>query len=140
MVCIYCAGPTQVINTRHQARQNNIWRRRQCLTCRAIFTSHELADLSTAVVVSSSGYPSKLAPFCREKLFVSLFQACGHRPQPLADAVALTQTVVAKIPISEKGVVLVDDLVHTAHKVLDRFDKVAATHYAAYHPTTGATS
>ncbi|MGH7157750.1 MAG: hypothetical protein ACREGD_01580 [Candidatus Saccharimonadales bacterium] len=133
MVCIYCSGCTEVTNSRHQKKHNNIWRRRLCQVCGATFTSREFPDLTASTIVVGED-PSTLTPFYREKLFVSILQACGHREQPIVDATALTQTIVAKIPFSSEGSVSRDALVRAASEVLARFDSAAATHYAAYHP------
>lgn len=134
MVCIYCGGPTAVINSRKQRRNNSIWRRRQCERCRAIFTSQEHADLGLALRVTRSG-SSELAPFSRERLFVHVYESCKHRPSALGDASALTQTIINRLlQTSEHGIIARDDIVRQAHSVLTNFDKAAATFYMVYHP------
>lgn len=136
MVCIYCASPTAVINSRKQKRNNSIWRRRQCERCRAIFTSQEHADLGSALRVVRSGSP-QLAPFSREMLFVHVYESCKHRQSAIGDAAALTQTIINQLlQISEHGAIARDDIVRHAHGVLANFDKAAATFYLAYHPLT----
>lgn len=134
MVCIYCSQETSVINSRPQKRANTIWRRRKCNHCQAIFTTGELVDLEKSLVVVSDG---SFKPFLRDKLFVSVYESLRHRKTALADATALTDTIISRVvPKSLSGSLDKEVLLITVVEVLDRFDKVAATHFAAYHPVT----
>lgn len=136
MVCIYCASPTQVRNSRSQKRLGRVWRRRCCTSCRAVFTTIETVDLESSWVYHCSG---TLEPFARDKLFVSLLQALGHRSDALDAASALTATVTALLrKTATHGRVERNDVVKTAHSCLERFDKAAAVHYAAYHHPSAA--
>lgn len=133
MVCIYCGAQTSVSNSRPQKRLNQIWRRRQCEKCAAIVTTHESIDYSQSLVVRSKD--SKLAPFRRDKLFLSIYQSCRHRQAPVLDASALVATAMAAITLqSEKGVIDAALIRSTTYSVLHRFDKVAAVQYRAFHP------
>ena len=131
MVCIYCGGKTTVTNSRPQKRLGQVWRRRQCVVCQAIFTTNEAIDLTTSLVVRSQGHT---APFSRDKLFISIFRAVGHRKQPINDAGALTDTVLAKCRLKAVSAALApSDIVSVAMEVLQRFDNAAAVQYIAYH-------
>lgn len=135
MVCIYCASPTQVVNSRHQRSNNQIWRRRQCTDCKAVFTTHESVVLDNAILVQYSKKHTK--PFSRDKLFMSIYECCKHRPKALEEADGLTKTTLAKLRnFYTEGVVTPDILSTIAHDVLSRFDATAASLYAAYHPHT----
>ena len=129
---MYCGGSTQVSNSRLQKRNNAVWRRRTCANCQAIFTTIENADLSAAVMVNSSG---KLTPFSRDQLLISVYESCKHRQNALVDALALTQTIVGDIikHLGVTGTIEKDAVGAITHAVLERFDPVAATVYAAYH-------
>lgn len=135
MVCIYCNGPTQVTNSRLQRRANQVWRRRVCASCDNTFTTHEKADLETSLVIQ---YSSKdIRPFTREVLFISLYESCKHRKQPVQDAIGLTQTVIDHVRADiVQGAVTRNVVVQRALDVLQRFDSTAAALYAAYHPRT----
>lgn len=138
MVCIYCQSPTTVTNSRHQRKQNNIWRRRLCVVCGGIFTTHEKPDLTGSVMVESK-MKDELLPFSRENLFVSIYEACRHRPRAVYEATELTNTIIAKVlPAAEKGIIQIGVITKTAKDILSRFDKDASTIYAAYHATSGA--
>lgn len=136
MVCIYCSSNTQVTNSRSQKKLNQVWRRRQCMQCRSIFTTHELTDLSTSLAVSYS--PTDLRPFVRELLFMSIYESCKHRPQAIYDATHISQTVIAKVfttlSQADNGVITRDTLVEICAATLEAFDSAAATMYGAYHP------
>ena len=133
MVCIYCNQSTLVANSRHQIQSNHIWRRRKCLTCNAIFTTHEQPALSQLFMVSRSR--KKSLPFSRDALFLSILESCKHRPTNLSDASYLTQVVISKLCVGKQsGLVARDEIVHAAVQALSSFDAVAATLYTAYHP------
>jgi transcriptional regulator NrdR family protein len=132
MVCIYCGSKTSITNSRPQKRLNRTWRRRQCETCQAVFTSVEAADLAAGLVVSHSHSP--VEPFSRDKLFVSLYRALGHRKTAVSDAGALSDTIVAKLLHGEaQASISPADIVQTAHQTLLHFDQAAAVQYQAYH-------
>ncbi len=131
MVCIYCSGPTQVVNSRKNVRVNATWRRRACRKCKAVFTTYEAVDYSNSFSVRHNG--ASLTPFSRDKLFVSIYESCRHRSNPLADATALTATILTKLlQQSTEGMITVDDIRHATVQTLRNFDHVAETYYTAY--------
>lgn len=132
MVCLYCGQNTQVTNSRHQKRLNQIWRRRKCISCGAIFTTTEVVDLGGALRVHKT---AGLEPFSRDTLLLSLYESLKHRKSAIQDATALTSTVISTLhPLAEDTVIDRDVITTVSTSVLERFDKVAATHYAAFHP------
>lgn len=81
----------------------------------------------------------ELAPFQRDKLFVSVYESCRHRSSATQDASALTQTIIdALMPAVKDGTIPQDRISTTTLEVLRRFDPVAATFYGAYHPARKA--
>lgn len=76
-----------------------------------------------------------LEPFSRDTLFISVYDSLKHRKTALEDASSLTDTVInlclpkIRNATLERGV-----LIQQATQTLERFDTVAATHYAAFHP------
>lgn len=132
MVCIHCQSNTRVINSRHQRRNNAVWRRRSCQNCRSIFTTSEIADYGAAWLVSS--HRSGFSPFSRDKLFLSLYRSCQHRPQAVIDASALTDTVIRRLlPVVKQGLLDRQSIRATAQVALSRFDDASSVQYAAYH-------
>ena len=133
MVCLYCSSPTQVVNSRHRVRANDIWRRRKCTACASIFTTEERPELGGSLMVRHS--VGDLEPFTRDKLFLSIYESCKHRTTALTDATALTQIVLSEaVPQAHSGVLPRNALQQVTHTVLRRMDPVAATLYVAYHP------
>lgn len=133
MVCIYCGHDTQVINSRLQKRPNQVWRRRKCLECGAIFSTHEAATYETAWRVKVAD--NTLAPFVRNKLLIALHKSLEHRPSALDDATALTDTIMGKLlKIANNGLILASDITKVSYDVLRRFDTAAAISYRAFHP------
>lgn len=132
MVCIHCGEETHVINSRPQKRLNQIWRRRQCKACQAIFTTEETVRYEAAWLVSDG--QGHLKPFSRDKLLLSLYKSCEHRKTALVDAGALTETMIKKLLGQvENSVINRTALIQTVQVMLNRFDRAASVHYAAYH-------
>lgn len=136
MVCIYCGSPTHVVNSRPQRRRNQVWRRRECRACRTIFTTEETARYDDVWRVR--GPKNNLAAFSRDKLLLSLYKSCAHRPNALEDAAGLTDTIIRKLAAgADNGVIPAVAIIHTVQVALNRFDRAASTHYAAFHPVSG---
>lgn len=133
MVCIYCAGELSVINSRPQKRRNQVWRRRRCDSCKALFTTIEIIDLSAALNIKRS--TGDMQPLLRDKLFISIYDSCRHRPYALKDANELTATVLSKLlHKTTNGSITSRTIIETTLHTLQHFDQVAAIHYAAFHP------
>lgn len=134
MVCIYCGYKTRVTNSRSSRRSSNVWRRRRCLHCKALFTSRERADLGgTHVVKHSDG---SLEAFSRDNLFISIYESCGHRKSALTDAEALTDTIISMLLSSHelnRPSLTTKTITTLCKTTLEHFDAVAATYYAAYY-------
>ena len=132
MVCIYCGAPTRVTNSRHQKQSGQVWRRRVCISCGAVFTSSETVDYPKSLVLEM---PDKsLVPFKREKLFLSIHKSCEHRKTAVDDATALTDTVLAKIMrAGTKSNIPSHYVAELVHETLKNFDNASAVQYAAYH-------
>lgn len=132
MVCVYCTGPTKVSNSRRQARSNQIWRRRTCSSCGAVFTTIERYDPSQNwIVIGANGNSTS---FISEKLFLSIHASLKHRSTAATDAKHLTQTVINKLSrTTRNGKIDTELITRTVGVSLNRFDKVACTHYLAFH-------
>ncbi len=131
MVCIYCGGQTGVVNSRAQKKNNQVWRRRRCETCKAVFSTQEAAQYNLAWRVRNG---KRLQPFSGLKLFMSLYKSCEHRKTALSDAEELTDTVINKLPaLMRDGVISSQDITGAAQIALNRFDKAASSHYQAFH-------
>jgi transcriptional repressor NrdR len=120
------------VNSRSQKRLNSVWRRRICDKCGSVFTTTESADYSLLLVIKGSD--GRLRPFSRDKLFLSLLKSCEHRKNTVNDAAAITNTVIGTL-IKAKSINITSDTIKNVSTVaLNRFDRVASTHYRAFHP------
>jgi transcriptional regulator NrdR family protein len=84
-------------------------------------------------------YSSSIEAFHKNKLFISIYESLKHRPTALADAEALTSTVIGKLLREHKdreSAWPIASIIATTHKVLSNFDTVAATYYGAYFAKT----
>jgi transcriptional repressor NrdR len=132
MVCIHCGHQTQVVNSRRQKRSNQVWRRRQCGQCGALFTTQETPTY--AAIWTVRGKTGRLKPFSRDKLFLSLYKSCQHRPTAISDAKGLADTIMSKLPAHlVDGAVASSDVARVAEVALSRFDTAASVHYQAFH-------
>jgi transcriptional regulator NrdR family protein len=81
------------------------------------------------------GPDKPIEPFSRDKLFISVYEACRHRKTASEDARALTDTVVKQlVGAKHSATVRRHHVVTVTTGVLERFDRVAAIQYLAYHP------
>lgn len=135
MVCVYCGGKTQVVNSRRQNRNNQVWRRRQCLRCGAVFSSTESAVLSKEFSVLHHGL---LEPFLVDKLYTEILLALQDRPRCYEEAREITLTVVNNIVNQRVNPVGSNLIAQEAAKVLKRFSRRAWLRYTVEHPSLKA--
>lgn len=73
MKCPFCDSDQLIVtNSRPTKGEMEIWRRRKCLHCGGLITTHEKIDLSYIVVIKRSG---KRVKFNRAKLYSGIYQA-----------------------------------------------------------------
>lgn len=131
MKCIYCSGKLSVSNSRPQKKLNQVWRRRNCSECGAVMTSVEAIDLGKAITFQNGTHTE---PFSRDTLLISIYESSKHRKTALSDALALTDTVIARLlPKVEVATLSRQQIIETTTETLKNFDKAASVHYAAYH-------
>jgi transcriptional repressor NrdR len=134
MVCTYCGGETAVVNSRHQKRANQVWRRRRCDNCQSLVTTVEGLDYAASISIKTGA--GRLQPFQRDILFISVYESLRHRKTAVADAEALTATILRNLPSTFTPDQAVDrsKLVELVKNTLQRFDQAAAVQYGAFHP------
>jgi transcriptional regulator NrdR family protein len=99
-----------------------------------VFTSIESTDLASALRVQQTA--TQLEPFVRDKLFLSIYESCRHRPTALRDAANITQLVINRLLVQHDhhGLLKRQDIITATAKALKPFDRAAVTAYLAYHP------
>jgi transcriptional regulator NrdR family protein len=104
------------------------------LFCVAQYTTIELPDYGGSFMVK--GLSGTFYPFSRDKLYLSLHRALGHRNDATDAATALTSTIIGRVIRNNKtsgGQIAVSMLANTSYMTLKRFDVLAAHSYKAYH-------
>lgn len=133
MICAYCGGKTKVTNSRRQRRSNQVWRRRQCTACGAIFTTHEAIDLAQALIVDSG---ASTKPFLPDLLYTDILLALQDRKDCYVAAREITYTVIQKLlKSSQKASLSPVFISKTTAEVLKRFNKRAWLRYSSEHPS-----
>lgn len=122
----------EVVNSRHQKRNNQVWRRRQCLKCNAVFTSHEALDLSKALMVGTR-------PFLLDLLFTEVLLALQDRKDAYVAAREVTSTVISQL-LKLPGLPKIEtkQISQATGKVLKRLDRRAWLRYMSEHPSLQA--
>lgn len=133
MVCLYCGQDTFVTNSRLQKRSNQVWRRRQCKACRAIFTTLEAVDLPSTLIVDSRG---RSEPFLPDKLYTEVLLALQDRKDCYQDAREVTNTVIKQLlKLPNKPLFRPEQITKATADVLKRLDRRAYLRFAAEHPS-----
>lgn len=74
-------------------------------------------------------------PFLRDKLFLSIYKSCKHRPEAIQEATHLTATVICKLlPSIKEGCIEIGEIAKVTASTLKLFDYTAFVQYQAFHP------
>lgn len=94
MKCPFCGhNDDRVLDTRVQ-KEGSIKRRRECLECKARFTTVETLMLNYPMVIKKDG---RREPFSREKIFKGLQAACQKRNVSLSQLESIVERISAWI-------------------------------------------
>lgn len=81
MNCLKCGcEESKVIDSRSIAEGNSIRRRRECLNCKARFTTYEKIEYTPIMVIKRNGERQQ---FSRDKVLNGMLRACEKRPVSL---------------------------------------------------------
>jgi len=134
MECPYCHSPKlDVVNSRKNAREQFVWRRRRCQECGLAFTTHERFFLDDLVIVR--GTNKKTYPYHSSELLAKVSHACDHL-HSVDKTVWLVRTIETSFmqhvtPLKDKLVINEGILHKSVLAVLSGYDKVSAIKYAA---------
>ncbi|MBX4191144.1 hypothetical protein KW794_03575 [Candidatus Saccharibacteria bacterium] len=110
-----------------------MWRRRECLACRSVFTTHEGVELESSLSVEHAGQTS---PFLPDLLLKELMMAMQHRKDVYTASREVLGTIVRKLlALPQKPRFQPEDISKTTAEVLKRLDKQAYLRYHADHPS-----
>lgn len=92
MKCPFCGhNDDRVLDTRVQ-KEGSIRRRRECLECKARFTTLEMLMVNFPMIIKKDG---RREPFSKEKILKGLQAACQKRPISLAQLEAVVERISA---------------------------------------------
>lgn len=135
MFCIRCHDPsTKVINSRPHKKRASIWRRRQCIVCRTVFTTTE--TVATDGMLSVIGPQHNESPFSVARLLISISPLLSEQSSAPDDAYWLAITTYEKTLATGKPCIETSDLASLAFGTIERFDSTAALKYALDHKLT----
>ncbi len=128
MKCPTCGyEDSKVIDSRPVEENNSIKRRRECLSCHARFTTYEIIDQTTPVVLKKDGSREL---FDKNKLAAGLYKACEKRP---VDAKAVADEIEAMVQGSMKSEITSHRIGEMAMEKLRQLDPVAYVRFASVH-------
>ena len=128
MKCPACGcEKSQVIDSRPVEENNSIKRRRECLACRARFTTYEIIDQMNPFVIKKDG---SREIFDRNKLLTGLYKACEKRP---VNPKEVADWIEAQIQGSMKSEVTSNRIGELAMERLKELDPVAYVRFASVH-------
>lgn len=134
MFCIKCHSPhTKVTNSRPHKKRATIWRRRQCVSCGATFTTTEIVASEGAFSVSDGKISTQ---FSISRLLMSIAPLLSEQSSAPDDAYWLARTVYEKALAAEISTISTQELIGMTFKVIERFDSTAALKYALDHRLT----
>jgi len=94
MKCPFCGhSDDRVLDTRVQ-RDGSIRRRRECLECKARFSTVETIQLAFPYIIKKDG---RREPFSKEKILKGLQASCSKRPVSLAQLEQIVERIAAWI-------------------------------------------
>ncbi len=133
MFCINCSSKTKVINTRPHKKTPSTWRRRECTSCAALYTTWEtVSDKEYELSVKDI---EGLRRFSLPVLMISIYSALAHRNDEKGadNAYWLAQTVSEILSQESNRTITPLQIAVVTYDVLHRFDAVAALTYGTRH-------
>ena len=131
MKCNQCQNPdTKVIESRDVAEGQSTRRRRECIKCKARFTTYERLERPQLIVIKRHGGARQL--YDREKLMAGLHRACGKTPVTSLQLESLVSNIEnklyslgeAEIESAEIGDLILDGLAELSEVAYVRFASV----------------
>lgn len=128
MKCPYCSSPeSRVIDSRPAFESNSIRRRRECLECKARFTTYEVIDIFKPLVIKKDGSKEL---FDKNKILNGLMKACEKRP---VNAEAVANEIEQDILNSLAREISTNTIGEMAMEKLKKLDDVAYVRFASVH-------
>ncbi|QTA37345.1 transcriptional repressor NrdR [Thermosipho ferrireducens] len=131
MKCPFCGHEeTRVLDSRVDSSGFTIRRRRECLQCKARFTTYERYESGPVFVVKKDGRREK---FNRQKILNGVMKACEKRPVPLENMEKAVDTVISKLQKSGNLEVSTAEIGTLVMEQLKALDEVAYVRFASVY-------
>lgn len=131
MKCPYCSyEESKVIDSRLIDDGERIRRRRECAKCGKRFTTHEVIETLSVIVIKND---CSREPFDRNKLFSGLLRACEKRPVPLETIDRITDQIENTIQNSLVREITSKEIGELAMDSLKKVDEVSYVRFASVY-------
>ncbi len=131
MRCPFCgAQDTRVLDSRLANDGDQVRRRRECITCKERFTTHEVAELTLPRIVKRDGIHE---PFEEKKLRSGMLRALEKRPVGSDDIEAAINRIKQDLRASGEREISAQELGEKVMKELSLLDHVAFVRFASVY-------
>lgn len=139
MKCPFCGDQeSKVVDSRHSEDGLSIRRRRECMRCQRRFTTYEVVEMLSIIVVKRNG---SRQPFDRNKILSSMIRAFDKRKVDMKDLDRITTEIEQSIQNTLEREVTSDELGEMVMEKLKYLDEVAYIRFASvYHRFQDANS
>jgi transcriptional repressor NrdR len=131
MRCPQCgANEDRVVDSRDSRDGRAIRRRRECLKCQKRFTTYEMVEEISLMVVKKDG---RREPFNRQKILTGIRRACQKRPISLEQMEAIVDEIEKILQASFEREVKTTEIGNLVMEKLKALDKVAYVRFASVY-------
>jgi transcriptional repressor NrdR len=131
MLCPFCHTPdTRVTDSRLVDEENQIRRRRECITCNERFTTYETAELVMPQIIKRD---QRRSPFDMQKLRVGMMKALEKRPVSIDDIESVICRIMQKLRASGEREISSAILGEWVMEELKQLDPVAYVRFASVY-------
>ncbi len=131
MKCPYCGfGESKVIDSRPVEENSSIRRRRECLKCSKRFTTYEMVETISLVVIKRD---MSRQPYDRNKVIGGLMRACEKRPVSLAQMESIADDIESEFSQSLTREIESNTIGEMIMDRLKNLDEVAYVRFASVY-------
>ncbi|MEK6627955.1 MAG: transcriptional regulator NrdR [Bdellovibrionota bacterium] len=132
MKCPFCShSEDKVLDTRVQ-KDGGIRRRRECLSCKSRYSTHETVMLSYPFIIKKDG---RREPYNKEKLIRGMQASCQKRPVSLAQIETSVERISSWLITRGEGEVASNVIGRRVMAELKQLDDVAYVRFASVYRT-----
>lgn len=131
MTCPFCLNDNdKVLDTRKSSDGFSIRRRRLCLSCDKRFSTHEIVESQTIIIIKKNG---ERQPYVRDKIMYGLLKACEKRPVDVKTIEQVTNRVDRRIRSLGKNEIFSDEIGNILVDVLKNVDIIAYVRFISVY-------